>query len=205
MKGGRGPAWLPIPLGSRRAPGGGESAVGRSRRADASCRVMTTRWRAATIYDQKRLSVSFLMMVVLVVAVDFAVFRYLDHLQAPRNAAIVSLPMISLLVLTAPCVRRGPFWVGFQAVGWITTFVLGSLAWADVYWLHLPLIWTQRLLPRFEVEVNRLGDPLASVIFLSYDTGLYTTPQILLALLGGWVAASRGRGRAGPAVDELAS
>ena len=142
------------------------------------------------------------MAIVLVVAADLAAFKYLDEFEHPRDAAIVALPMISLLILTIPRVRRGPFWIGLQAAGWITTCVFGYLAWAEVNLFLWPLLLTQQVLPRFEDEVNKLGDLPASAIFFTYIALVYTTPQILLSLLGGWIAARWSRRRARTAADE---
>ena len=97
--------------------------------------------------------------------------------------------MITLLILTVPRVRGGPFWIGLQAAGWITTCAFGYLAWAEVQWFFWPVLCTQQMLPRFEDDVNKLGDLPASVIFFTYITVVYTTQLILLSLLGGWIAA----------------
>jgi hypothetical protein len=102
-------------------------------------------------------------------------------------------------------VRGRPFWIGLQAAGWISTCVFGYVAWADVRWFHGPLILTRQVLPRFEDEVNQLGDLPASAIFFTYITVLYTTPLILLSLLGAWIAARWSRRRAGTAADGSAS
>ena len=179
--------------------------LARSPPSDPSGTLIATIRRATTIAFQKSFTVAFLMAVVFVVAADFAVFRYLDEFEHPRDAAIVTLPMITLLILTIPRVRRGPFWIGLQAAGWISTLLFGYLEWADVRWFHWPLILTQQVLPRFEDEVNKLGDLPASAIFFTYITVLYTTPLILLSLLGGWIAARWSRRRAGTAADGSAS
>ena len=62
------------------------------------------------------------MAVVLLVAADFGIVRALWETQGPQvGVAIVMLPMIDLLLLSMPKLRKSnptrPFWGGFQAVG----------------------------------------------------------------------------------------
>ena len=177
----------------------------RSPPPDPSRTLIPTTRRARSIASQRRFTVAYLMAIVLVVAADLAAFHRVSGrgLRAsPRSADRRRLPMISLLILTIPRVRRGPFWIGLQAAGWITTCVFGYLAWAEVNRFLWPLLLTQQVLPRFEDEVNKLGDLPASAIFFTYIALVYTTPQILLSLLGGWIAARWSRRQARTAADE---
>jgi hypothetical protein len=137
----------------------------------------------------KRSSIALLMSITLLTALYFSILNYLDTSEHPRDAAIISFPMISLLILTLPRVTKGPFWIGVQATGWIIASIAGYIAWADIDWLALPLEWTLRLCPAFEGTVLRLGDAPAAIIFNAYIAFVYTTPMIVVSLMGGWLAA----------------
>jgi hypothetical protein len=137
----------------------------------------------------KRFSIAFLMAITFLTALYFSILNYLDNFEHSRDAAIITLPIISLLILTVPRMRKGPFWIGVQATGWIIASIAGYIAWADIDWLALPLEWTLRLCPGFEGAVLRLGDAPAAIIFYAYIAFVYTTPMIVLSLMGGWLAA----------------
>jgi hypothetical protein len=124
------------------------------------------------------------MTVVFFVAADFAILRALWETDEAGAAAIITLPMINLLILTLPRLKGGIrlFWVGFQAVGCIMTLVFGYLAWFDVKWFF----WPGRFIERFVVGMDLFG---AYTIIFSWVVILYTTPLVLLAALGGWLSA----------------
>ena len=58
------------------------------------------------VISAQRFSISFLMTIVLLVAVDFGIGRYVLRLPGDdggaASAAIVALPMLNLLILTVP-------------------------------------------------------------------------------------------------------
>jgi hypothetical protein len=80
----------------------------------------------------RRFTIRMLMAVVALAAADFGIVRALWPTIGPEvGVAIVTLPMIDLLVLTMPKLRRSnatrPFWGGFQAVGCIGVLISGLL------------------------------------------------------------------------------
>jgi hypothetical protein len=135
----------------------------------------------------RRLTIGTLMAVVSLVAADFGIVRALWDINGPQaGVAIVTLPMIDLLLLTMPRLRRGnstrPFWGGFQAVGWIMVLMFGLLAWylPDTFFWPIDAWDRMHLIP----------DPAADMaLLISIAVVLYTTPQLLLALVAARLSA----------------
>lgn len=129
----------------------------------------------------RRFTIGTLMAVVFLVAADFGIVRALWKTQGPQvGVAIVMLPMIDLLLLTLPKVRKSdptrPFWGGFQAVGWISVLAFGLLASMRPNTFFWPAVSVERMIPR----------PLSSAgvaILISVVVVFYTPPQLLIALL----------------------
>ncbi len=164
--------------------------------------------RGTAIASSNRSGVSLLMAAVLLAAIDFAIVNSLEHYDHARDAAIVTLPMISLLILTLRRLRKSnrSFWVGFHVAGWLTTSVFGYLAWEEKPWFYWPLSLPDKMLPGFSVRVNALDDSVASTIFLAVILLIYTTPLVLISVITGWLAASWNRMRraSGGATNQVA-
>ena len=80
-----------------------------------------------------RFSIGFLMVVVLLVAVDFGIVRGLCRSGGHAAAiGIVVVPMANLLILSGPKLRMAnptrSFWIGFEVAGWLATLAIGFLA-----------------------------------------------------------------------------
>ena len=129
----------------------------------------------------RRFTIGTLMAVVFLVAADFGIVRSLWETQGPQvGVAIVMLPMIDLLLLSMPKLRKTnstrPFWGGFQAVGWISVLIFGLLASMCPNTFFWPAVSVERTIPR----------PLSSAgmaILVSFVVVFYTPPQLLIAVL----------------------
>lgn len=123
-----------------------------------------------------RVSIGLMMAVVLLVAADLATVRSMR--QTGHTAiAIVTLPMINLLVLTHPRMRSDPvadYWRGFQAGGWMMVLLVGLLVMADTPKLFLPIFLLAESLTTD--RRTRLAIEIAISILL------FTTPQLLVAM-----------------------
>jgi hypothetical protein len=133
-----------------------------------------------------RISIGTLMAVVFFVAVDFGIVRALWETSPHVAVAIVTLPMINLLLLTVPKLRKGtatrPFWAGFQAVGWAAVLAVGDLALChpDTLFWPIDLLETN---PWFKDQDAHL------TFLITVAVVLYTTPQLLVALAAGRLSA----------------
>jgi hypothetical protein len=81
----------------------------------------------------RRFTIGMLTAVVFLIAADFGIVRALWDTPGPQvGVAIVTLPMIDLLLLFVPKLQRSnptrPYWVGFQVVGWTGVLTAGLLA-----------------------------------------------------------------------------
>ena len=147
-----------------------------------------------------------LMGAVVAVAVNLAVIRSLIDQNSPESAphfffAFGILPMSSLLIvvalISAPNLRRGrspsPFLFGFEVSGWAAVFAF----------LTCYSIATSRLMGFLEAIAGLLRPiivPYAQAapswaqmsIELGFATALFSLPQLLIALLGGWLIARSG-------------
>lgn len=126
------------------------------------------------------------MSVVLLVAVDFAIVRALWDTNGPQvGIAIFTLPMVSLLTLALPHLRANhaarPFWLGFELIGGTMVAFVAFVAWFHPHTFFWPMSLIERNIPQWHEEA-RLG--------LSITCGvlLYTTPQLLAALIAGWLS-----------------
>lgn len=135
----------------------------------------------------RRFTIGMLMAVVFLIAADFGIVRALWDTAGPQvEVAVVTLPMIDLLLLTMPNLRRSdatrPFWNGFQAVGWIMVLVFGLLTGVcpDTFFWPINFVDQMILSPRSAVGMT---------LVISYVVVLYTTPQLLLALLAGQLSS----------------
>jgi hypothetical protein len=147
-----------------------------------------------------RVSIAGLMFAVAAGALNFCVMRS-AVLDAHRNFAFGILPMASLLTLvalhSAPNLRHGgclsPFAVGFEASGWVAVFAFvtcSSIAASEVS------AYTELILdPVFPIIRPCLEAAPGSVAMFGYlglFTIIYSLPQLLLALLGGWLGRKAG-------------
>lgn len=123
----------------------------------------------------RRVSISFLMAVVGLVAADFAIVRGLWN-TAASGVAVVVLPMINVLILAAPRLRRSnparPFWLGFEVAGALTALVVGWLAAGPTEIIFLPFALINPLLSPLSIEARRAV--AIAMIVLGY------TPLLLL-------------------------
>jgi hypothetical protein len=135
------------------------------------------------------------MAAVFCVAVDFAlILSYWDSPGPQAEVGIVTLPMANLLLMAVPRLgRRGAarwFWIGFEAAGWLSVLAVGFLSWRytkPFFWLITPVVG----------YTGSMNEVVAKTLIISFAVVAYTIPQILVALLGGWLASRfhRGAGR----------
>ncbi len=140
----------------------------------------------------KRSSIGLMMAFVVLVAVDIGILRFFWASRKENPAelvGLVTLPMASLLLLLLPRIRKeNPsrrFWVGFEVVGWVVVLGVGlasSLAMDAFFW---PLV---ALLHAFGVDTVEQDELVITAV-----VALYTIPQVLLALIGGQLAAGPGQ------------
>jgi hypothetical protein len=151
--------------------------------------------------NRPRASIAAMMGAVITVAMNLAVMRSFDP-HSPDSLlhflfACGVFPMSSLLILlaviSAPTLLRGlrmrPFLLGFELSGIAAVFAflaIYSIATPAVRgvggaiggWLRPTLIPYLEAAPEWAPAVAELG----------ISTGLFSLPQLLLALLGGWLA-----------------
>jgi hypothetical protein len=135
-----------------------------------------------------RFTIGTLMAVVFLVAADFAIVRALWGTSGPLvGVAIVTLPMIDVLLLAIPHLRKSnptrPYWGGFQVAGWIGVLTSGLLAWGcpDAFF------WPITLMDRW-LESPR--SDASSALLIAFAVVVYTPTQLLMALLGGRLSAT---------------
>ena len=133
----------------------------------------------------KRFSIAFLMMIVLLVAADFAIVRALWNTHYPYliEIAILTLLMINLLFLfggRVKEVRDGElYWLGFEAGGWVMVFLVASCTWIFPETVMSPVKWVDTydgMIP---------GTPAEIAFLISFSVVLYTMPQLLVATAAG--------------------
>lgn len=128
-----------------------------------------------------RISIGLLMTIIGLVAVDFAVLHSLyERTFIGFHVAFVVGPMINLLLVVAPRLRRGrptrPYWWGFEIGGWLMVGVMGDLTVAAPIQLFAPLEWLNR-------SIQSLNGLVGATIELAAAVLLYTPLQVLPALL----------------------
>jgi hypothetical protein len=135
----------------------------------------------------RRFSIGLLMAVIFFVAADFAIVRALWGTNEPLIVAIITLPMINLLLMVLPGARRGrdlrPFWLGFEAAGWMMVVLFASLAsfFEDAF--LYPIEW-------IDMHDSLLsGSPTEFAFLISSSVVIYTIPQVLAAMVGGWLSS----------------
>ena len=150
---------------------------------------------------QFRAPIAGLMAVVVAVANNLAVMRSYDT-NSPYSLphflfACGILPMASLLILLALMstvdVQRGrllaPFLVGFEVAGWAAVFAFltyYSIATASALrTMETLAAWIRPLLVT-HLQTSPIWLPM--ILEFGFAKLLFTLPQLLLALLGGWLA-----------------
>jgi hypothetical protein len=168
-----------------------------------------------------RCSLGLLAAIVAVLALDLAVIRSLTRTSAPGSnqwlymvpvdgthwlsfvgIALGVLPMATVLVpLTishAWTIRRGSpvstFWFGFVAFGWLSVFLFMVIADLSPPAIHGYLGWSGSLIsPAITVF---LGDSPPELLLQSMELILvfvdFGLPEVVIALLGGWLVARSG-------------
>jgi len=137
---------------------------------------------------QFRLSISLLMAIVLCISADIAIVKSLWYRSDPSAVvAMATLPMINILLLALPKMRRwgeaGPFWLGFEAIGWAMVLLVALFGWFRDDPFFYPLEWIDRY------EPFPLGSVRETALLISFCVILYTPPQVLAAVLGGRLLA----------------
>ncbi|WP_422929126.1 hypothetical protein [Singulisphaera sp. PoT] len=129
-----------------------------------------------------RLTIGLMMAIVSLLAINFGIVRAFWNSSGPiLGLAVVTLPMIDLLILSAPRLGRSNptrfFWIGFHAVGWIMVAIYALLSAACMETFFGPVIPLERILP---------GDGATKVaLLISIVIVCYTTPVLLVASLAG--------------------
>ncbi len=152
-----------------------------------------------------RVSIAGLMAAVAVVAVNVAVWRSIysggSNSQAAFFYACGILPLASLLIVvgsfSVPGLLRGsplsPFVFGFEAVGWVVLFAF--LSWYSIA-EHAVIGYASAIVAPIRPSVMSYLEnaPEWGKLFVEFgfSTVLFSTPQLVLALLGGWLARRLG-------------
>jgi hypothetical protein len=137
-----------------------------------------------------RFSIAWMMAIVVVVAIDFAVCAALSEMRSESAELILfcAMPMASLLMLGLPsialaCVRRGkihPFLVGFELMGWLLVVLCGVCAVlfreSFVYDIEIAISWFP-----LGANFNFWGGWLA----FAYVVFVTLVPQLVLSLVAG--------------------
>jgi hypothetical protein len=140
------------------------------------------------------------MAAVVAVAVNLAVMRAFDETQDGALSylffACGVMPVGSVLTLVAlssifnPAreVWLSPFVLGFEAMGWVMVFAfvtVYSTAPSEVLafseWIGT---WTNPPLPEI---LERLPKGVRTVVQMGLVTGLFSFPELVVAMLGGWL------------------
>jgi len=154
---------------------------------------------------QPHVPIAGLMAAVAAVAVNLAVMRSYDPTKLDALPhfffAFGVVPIASILILvalfSAPILLRGgwlsPFVIGFEASGWAVVFAFitwYSIATSAVMG-HLGAIGTL-ISPVISPYVDQSPSLAAACVELGFATILFSLPQLLLAVLGGWLARKSG-------------
>jgi uncharacterized membrane protein len=137
---------------------------------------------------KKRFSIGFLMAIVFFVATDFAIVRAFwgadYHLI---SIALASLPMLNLLLLVLPKLRRTEtsrmFWLGFEAIGWLMMILVVLVGWFEGNSFFSPIGWVAQ----FDLFPSR--SIRQTVLLVTFTVLFYNTPQVLAAMIGGRLSA----------------
>jgi hypothetical protein len=149
---------------------------------------------------RSRFRIAGLMAVVGAVAINLVVMRSFDESKSDSLPhlffACGVMPMASLLILvaltSAPSLMRGgrlsPFVLGFEATGLLVVF-----AFVTCYSLAPSIlldcierigVYTRPVFNRYFTDPSR---GVALALELGFGTVIFSLPQCLVALLGGWV------------------
>ena len=147
----------------------------------------------------RRFTIGRLMVVVVLVAVDFAVVRAVWGSAPWVGIAITTLPTIDVLLLALPRLRAGnpsrPFWAGFEAAGWLAVAGLGGMIAAD----HELALWPiDRLWERW----TALDEARRRAVLIPLAVAGYTAPLLLAAWAGGRLARRLWAASAGAADED---
>ncbi len=163
--------------------------------------------------SRSRVSIAGMMAAVAAVAINAAVMRSVYATGSFSQFAFIYacgvLPMTSLLILalvgSAPSVLRGgslsPFVVGFEAVGW--SVVYAFISWycvdangiVDCTHAIASFVSGESVPPWIYVEVPFDLEPpnrTEAALAFGFSVGLYSLPQLVPAILGGWLTRKLG-------------
>jgi hypothetical protein len=158
--------------------------------------------KAPRVVSNAHFSIARMMIIVSFIAIDIALVRsawvhYHSVLgRSPGYLAIV-LPMANLLLIVLPRLRRDhparSFWIGFEVVGWGVILILGYMDARAKSILFIPYEW----LRSFDFFPPHSAPDIA--IVETFFVAVHTPPQLLLAFMGGRLAAWLSRPRAAKA------
>ncbi len=161
-----------------------------------------------------RISIAVLMVIVVIIAVDIATIRELMHSNwqiTVKTMAITTigivvfalgvLPMASLLAIAAvigfPKRSRGGVissrLLGFQLFGWasVALFIILSVISTSSVITHVEVI-VLTILPLLAGAI-RMPEWASLCLELGLASILFTVPELLIALFGGWLIGRLGR------------
>src|SRR6185312_15955258 len=126
----------------------------------------------------KRFSIAWLMVVVLLIAADFAIVRGLWGFSGFGVAiAIFTLPMINLLLLAFGRVKEkgetGLYWLGFEVGGWCMVMLVAFCTSIAPDLVVSPVTWVD------DHDGITSTNPAETIFLISFAVVLYTTPQLL--------------------------
>jgi hypothetical protein len=153
-----------------------------------------------------RFPIAGLMAAVAAVAINLAVWRSIDWTNAAGGLshflfACGAMPMASLLILvvvtSAPTLMRGgpvsPFVVGFEALGWAAVFAfISCYSVAPSVLLGYAGLIGAYTRPVFERYFTDSPSWVGMFFELGAGVVIFSPPQLLVALLGGWLARKLG-------------
>jgi NADH:ubiquinone oxidoreductase subunit 3 (subunit A) len=128
------------------------------------------------ISPRRRVSIGLMMLVVLFVAVDIALWRAFWKSSPANIVLIVTLPTINLLAFSLLRPNQEPdsrpAWIGFQVVGWAMVVLFGACTYFAFETFLAPVIWVE----------SRIVDGIWSLRSLALIIGGtvvgYTIPQV---------------------------
>ena len=136
----------------------------------------------------RHVSIRLLMVMIGLIAVDLGIVRALsDGGPTWPMFAFVTFPMINLLIIVAPRLRRGsatrPYYLGFALGGWAAVVGVGWLYWllplSTFFW---PIVWVHAL-------VRSLNDFAGFTIEIASAVAFYFAGQLFPALMVGKLSA----------------
>jgi hypothetical protein len=133
-----------------------------------------------------RISMRWLMLVVALAAVNFAILRGVSTARIDIGIAFVTLPMASILLLAAPRAWGGNttrrFWIGFEMAGWSMVLLFGYLSHSK----GSGFFWAANSVYPWHTFHNR---NIRLLYIILIDFIVYTTPQVVVAWLLGLAVA----------------